>query len=261
MFVSLTGDFAAAAFVAVVAVFCLAQFLSPLGFPLSVGEPLNVVALVALLMTAFVVTSLVSRRRTSFREIQALEDQPGLEIDTIPALAGVSVPSGAVEIVKRRWLDYTGLRPDEAPGSGWTRALHPDDRATFAAWGSRRRAIARALRPRSSCGVRTASTAGFPRGLLMDADGRHLRHGAAPSLPETCSDAIDGAAIGPRVGSCGAATYRSEPVVVSDEGVASRAEALGAAIRGSMFLRERSATLNGPGATVISRAGQDRNTV
>jgi C4-dicarboxylate-specific signal transduction histidine kinase len=43
-----------------------------------------------------------------------------------------------------------------------------------------------------------------------------LRHGAAPSLPMPYTDAIDGLAIGPSVGSCGTAAYRAEPVIVSD---------------------------------------------
>jgi PAS domain S-box-containing protein len=52
--------------------------------------------------------------------------------------------------------------------------------------------------------------------LLLDADGIHLRHGAAPSLPESYNRAVDGLAIGPSVGSCGTAAYRREPVYVSD---------------------------------------------
>jgi two-component system, sensor histidine kinase and response regulator len=52
--------------------------------------------------------------------------------------------------------------------------------------------------------------------LLLDADGIHLRHGAAPGLPETYIQAIDGLAIGPCVGSCGTAAYRREPVFVAD---------------------------------------------
>jgi PAS domain S-box-containing protein len=54
--------------------------------------------------------------------------------------------------------------------------------------------------------------------LLLDADEVHLRHGAAPSLPESYVRAIDGFAIGPSVGSCGTAAYRREPVYVSDIG-------------------------------------------
>jgi PAS domain S-box-containing protein len=52
--------------------------------------------------------------------------------------------------------------------------------------------------------------------LLLDRDGTHLRHGAAPSLPEGYVRAIDGVGIGPSVGSCGTAAYRKEPVVVTD---------------------------------------------
>ena len=52
--------------------------------------------------------------------------------------------------------------------------------------------------------------------LLLDEDGRHMRHGAAPSLPKPYAKAIDGLCIGPKAGSCGTAMYRREPVVVAD---------------------------------------------
>jgi PAS domain S-box-containing protein len=52
--------------------------------------------------------------------------------------------------------------------------------------------------------------------LLLDADGAHLRHGAAPSLPEAYVRAIDGSAIGPCSGSCGTAAYLAQQVVVED---------------------------------------------
>jgi PAS domain S-box-containing protein len=52
--------------------------------------------------------------------------------------------------------------------------------------------------------------------LLLNRDGQHVRHGAAPNLPETYVKAVDGAAIGPRNGSCGTAMYRRQPVVVTD---------------------------------------------
>src|SRR5262249_45258210 len=52
--------------------------------------------------------------------------------------------------------------------------------------------------------------------LLLDQEGLHLTHGAAPSLPEAYLRAIDGEAIGPFGGSCGAAAYRGEPVIVAD---------------------------------------------
>ncbi|HEY9872530.1 MAG TPA: PAS domain S-box protein, partial [Candidatus Obscuribacterales bacterium] len=52
--------------------------------------------------------------------------------------------------------------------------------------------------------------------LLMDKNGKHLRHGAAPSLPENYNWAVDGLTIGASVGSCGTAAYLGQPVIVSD---------------------------------------------
>ena len=52
--------------------------------------------------------------------------------------------------------------------------------------------------------------------LLLEEDGQHVRRGAAPSLPESYTEAIDGLCIGPKAGSCGTAMYRKEPVVVTD---------------------------------------------
>ena len=52
--------------------------------------------------------------------------------------------------------------------------------------------------------------------LLLDSDGVHVRHGAAPSLPSSFTEAIDGQRIGPSAGSCGTAAFRREPVIVED---------------------------------------------
>jgi len=52
--------------------------------------------------------------------------------------------------------------------------------------------------------------------LLLDPKTNQLRHGAAPSLPKTYTQAIDGASIGLCAGSCGTAAYRAEQVIVSD---------------------------------------------
>ena len=54
--------------------------------------------------------------------------------------------------------------------------------------------------------------------LLLDADGVHLRLGAAPSLPPAYNRAICGITIGPAVGSCGTAAYLKRQVIVSDIG-------------------------------------------
>jgi len=52
--------------------------------------------------------------------------------------------------------------------------------------------------------------------LLLNRDGKHVRHGAAPNLPEAYVKAVDGAPIGPRNGSCGTAMFTRKPVIVQD---------------------------------------------
>lgn len=52
--------------------------------------------------------------------------------------------------------------------------------------------------------------------LLISPDGARLHHCAAPSLPPSYNEAIDGVAIGPKVGSCGTAAFRREQVIVAD---------------------------------------------
>ena len=52
--------------------------------------------------------------------------------------------------------------------------------------------------------------------LLLDKERKHLLHGAAPSLPRFFIDAVHGIEIGECVGSCGAAAYTRQRVVVED---------------------------------------------
>ena len=52
--------------------------------------------------------------------------------------------------------------------------------------------------------------------LLLSDDGKHLLHGAAPSLPSDYSKAMHGLEIGPSAGSCGTAAFSGQPVYVSD---------------------------------------------
>ena len=52
--------------------------------------------------------------------------------------------------------------------------------------------------------------------LLLDADGTHVHHLAAPSLPVEFCRAMDGESIGEGAGACGTAIYRREPVIVED---------------------------------------------
>ncbi|MBV9505998.1 MAG: PAS domain-containing protein [Acidobacteriia bacterium] len=52
--------------------------------------------------------------------------------------------------------------------------------------------------------------------LLVDDDGAHMRHAAAPTLPEGYIQGIDGLLVGSHGGSCGTAAFRGERVVVED---------------------------------------------
>ena len=60
-----------------------------------------------------------------------------------------------------------------------------------------------------------AQSPGMLASILL-LEGTKLRHCAAPSLPADYTKAIDGATIGPKVGSCGTAAHRGSPVFVSD---------------------------------------------
>jgi PAS domain S-box-containing protein len=50
-----------------------------------------------------------------------------LVVDTIPTLAWSADPDGSADFFNQRWLDYTGLSAEQALGSGWEVAIHPDD--------------------------------------------------------------------------------------------------------------------------------------
>src|ERR1700675_1576115 len=50
-----------------------------------------------------------------------------LVVDTIPTLAWSADPDGSADFFNQRWLDYTGLSAEQALGSGWQVAIHPDD--------------------------------------------------------------------------------------------------------------------------------------
>ena len=52
--------------------------------------------------------------------------------------------------------------------------------------------------------------------LVLTTDGRRVQHGAAPSLPGAYVEAVNGAPIGPKNGSCGTAMFLKRQVVVTD---------------------------------------------
>lgn len=52
--------------------------------------------------------------------------------------------------------------------------------------------------------------------LLLDETGQCLSHGAAPNLPQSYCEAIDGTVIGPEAGSCGTAAFVGHSIYVTD---------------------------------------------
>ena len=46
-------------------------------------------------------------------------------------MAWTALPDGSNEFVNRRWAEYTGLSAEETTGSGWTAAVHPEDRQPY----------------------------------------------------------------------------------------------------------------------------------
>ena len=53
-------------------------------------------------------------------------------IETIPAMAWTARPDGSDPFVNRRWAEFTGLSADDSAASGWTDAVHPEDRQAYA---------------------------------------------------------------------------------------------------------------------------------
>ena len=69
----------------------------------------------------------ISEKKRSEEALLASERKLGLIINTMPVLAWSALPDGTVEFFNQRWLDYTGLSPEQAHGSGWAQAVHDDD--------------------------------------------------------------------------------------------------------------------------------------
>ena len=49
-------------------------------------------------------------------------------IDLLPGLVWTALPDGRANFVNKRWCEYTGLSFEQACGSDWQTAIHPDDR-------------------------------------------------------------------------------------------------------------------------------------
>ena len=113
------------------------------------------------------------RVRTLQRESRELRDM----IETIPAMAWTAGPDGSKPFVNRRWAEFTGLSTYDSAVSGWTDAVHPEDRQAYA---DKRRACFAAGEPFES-EARFRAVSGEYRWLLAravpfrDVHGRIIR--------------------------------------------------------------------------------------
>ena len=59
--------------------------------------------------------------------LRSNERNLSLIINTMPTFAWSARPDGSVDFLNQRWLDYTGLSPEQALDWRWTVTIHPDD--------------------------------------------------------------------------------------------------------------------------------------
>jgi PAS domain S-box-containing protein len=80
----------------------------------------------ALCVAAFL-TLLWAAYQLRVRQIEEQEKKFREAVETMPALAFIAQPDGYRTFVNRRWVEYTGMAVEQATGSGWETAVHPDD--------------------------------------------------------------------------------------------------------------------------------------
>ena len=102
--------------------------------------------------------------------------------------------------------DVTGSKKEDAFRAGQSRVLEMIARgATLSEVLANLVTLIEAQSPGMLCSV-----------VELSEDGKHIRHGAAPSLPEIYVQAVNGAPIGPKNGSCGTAMYLGKQVIVTE---------------------------------------------
>jgi len=61
------------------------------------------------------------------RQLRKQEEKFREAVETMPGLAFVARADGYRSFVNKSWIDYTGIPAEQALGSGWQAAIHPDD--------------------------------------------------------------------------------------------------------------------------------------
>jgi PAS domain S-box-containing protein len=81
------------------------------------------------------VTERTQQLEAANAELRSSAAQLRLLAEAIPQQVWSHLPDGSVNYCNQRWLDYTGLTPEEAQRDGWAKYLHPADvEPTLKAW-------------------------------------------------------------------------------------------------------------------------------
>jgi PAS domain S-box-containing protein len=65
--------------------------------------------------------------RVRVGHMRAQEEKFRETIESIPAMAFVSLPDGSRTFVNKGWVEYTGMTVEQSLGSGWHAVIHPRD--------------------------------------------------------------------------------------------------------------------------------------
>ena len=79
------------------------------------------------LCTAIFLALLWAAYQVRVRQLEEQEKKFREAVETMPALAFIARPDGCRTFLNRRWVEYTGMALEQATGSGWQSAVHPDD--------------------------------------------------------------------------------------------------------------------------------------
>jgi PAS domain S-box-containing protein len=87
------------------------------------------------LCAALLLTVLWLAYHRRVRQLQRKSRELRDMIETIPAMAWTARPDGSDRFVNKQWAEFTGLSAHDPTASGWTDAVHPEDRRAYAdAW-------------------------------------------------------------------------------------------------------------------------------
>jgi PAS domain S-box-containing protein len=71
----------------------------------------------------------VTDRREAAEAVRRSEERYRVLTEAVPHIVWNADPAGTITYFNRRWLEYTATSVEDAAGTGWLAAVHPDDRA------------------------------------------------------------------------------------------------------------------------------------